>query len=65
VHLMRPMLAITLGLSLAPEPDFARAIALGVVVYSDGGLIGESHASEGTTVYDGDQLSTAEDGGCA
>src|SRR5436305_9916729 len=63
MHVMRSILAITLGLSLTPEPGFTRTIALGVVVYSDGGLIGGSDASEGTTVYDGDQLSTAEDGG--
>ena len=63
MRVMRPVLAIALAVSLTPEPHFARSLPLGVVVYSDGGLIGEIDVSEGTTVYDGDRLSTAEDGG--
>jgi hypothetical protein len=63
MHLTRAGISIGLMISLLAPPEFARSVALGVVVYSDGGMIGESDASEGTTVYDGDRLSTMEDGG--
>jgi hypothetical protein len=63
MHHTRAGISIGLVICLLAPLEFARSVALGVVVYSDGGMIGESDASEGTTVYDGDQLSTVEDGG--
>jgi len=49
-------------LSLASEPSPARVAALGVVSHADRAHIGEAPASSGTTVYDGDRLSTEADG---
>jgi len=49
-------------LSLASEPSPARVAAVGVVSHADRAHIGEAPASSGTTVYDGDRLSTETDG---
>lgn len=55
---IRQIIAVLLVFSLAP----ARPAVLGIVTHSDGASIGETDASEGTTVYDGDCLSTEESG---
>ncbi len=49
-------------MSLASEPSPARVAAVGVVSHADRAHIGEAPASSGTTVYDGDRLSTEADG---
>src|SRR5260370_8491444 len=58
----RHVLATVLALSLASEPSPARVAALGVVSHADRAHIGEVPASSGTTVYDGDRLSTEANG---
>lgn len=55
---IRQIIAVLLVFSLAP----ARPAVLGIVTHADGASIGETDASEGTTVYDGDCLSTEENG---
>jgi hypothetical protein len=49
-------------LSLASDLSPARVAAVGVVSHADRAHIGEAAASSGTTVYDGDRLSTEADG---
>lgn len=63
-QLVSTLLGISLPFSAATVPGWAAdpAIILGVVTHSDGGHIGETDLSEGTTIYDGDCLSTEEDG---
>ena len=62
MNAVRQMVAIALIFSLAPRPTSARSGALGVIVYCDGAHLGDNEASEGTTLYDGDQLSTEDHG---
>jgi|SRR5580704_6469399 hypothetical protein len=52
------LLAIALAFSLAGIPRSAKPEALGIVVQADHASLGSEPASEGTTVYDGDRLST-------
>jgi len=52
------LLAIAMALSLAGIPNSAKPDALGIVVQADHASLGSEAASEGTTVYDGDRLST-------
>jgi hypothetical protein len=52
------LLAITMAFSLAGIPSSAKPDALGIVVLADHASLGSQAASEGTTVYDGDRLST-------
>src|SRR5437016_11484717 len=59
---IRQIIVSALVLSLACGPTSARPAVLGIVVYAGGAHIGASDASQGTTVYDGDQLSTEDDG---
>jgi hypothetical protein len=47
-----------MALSLAGIPRSAKPDALGIVVLADHASLGAQAASEGTTVYDGDRLST-------
>ena len=56
------LLAITRAFSLAGIPRSAKPNALGIVVQADRASLGSQVASEGTTVYDGDRLSTAAGG---
>lgn len=52
------LLAITMAFSLACIPGSAKPDAVGIVVQADHASLGSEAASEGTTVYDGDRLST-------
>jgi hypothetical protein len=56
------LLAITMTFSLAGIPSSAKSDALGIVVQADHASLGSQAASEGATVYDGDQLSTEAGG---
>src|SRR5271155_5285724 len=56
------LLAITMAFSLAGIPGSAKPDALGIVVKADHASLGSQAASEGTTVYDGDRLSTEAKG---
>jgi hypothetical protein len=56
------LLAIAMAYFLAGVPGGAKPDALGIVVRADRALLGAQAASEGTTIYDGDRLSTAEGG---
>jgi hypothetical protein len=58
----RHLLAAALAFSLAADPSSARVAAIGFVSHADGAYIGEAYASPGTSVYDGDRLSTEADG---
>jgi hypothetical protein len=52
------LLAITMAFSLAGISRSAKPDALGIVVQADHASLGSEAASEGTTVFDGDGLST-------
>jgi hypothetical protein len=52
------LLAIAMAFGLAGSPGKAKPDALGVVVQADHASLGSQAASEGTTIYDGDWLST-------
>jgi hypothetical protein len=52
------LLAITMAFSLAGIPRSAKPNALGILVQADHASLGFQAASEGTTVYDGDRLTT-------
>jgi hypothetical protein len=54
----RHVLATALALSLGSDTSPARVAAVGVVSHADRAYIGEALVSSGTTVYDGDRLST-------
>jgi hypothetical protein len=56
------LLAITMAFSLAGIPRSAKPDALGIVVLADHASLDSQAASEGTTVYDGDRLSTEAGG---
>jgi hypothetical protein len=52
------LLAMTMAFSLAGIPRSAKPDALGIIVQADHASLGSQAASEGTTIYDGDRLST-------
>jgi|SRR5579872_4859553 len=56
------LLAIAMAFSFAGNSGNGKADALGVVVLADGAKLGSQAASEGTTIYDGDRLSTGAEG---
>jgi hypothetical protein len=56
------LLAIAMAFSLTGLPSNAKPDALGIVVRADRALLGGQAAAEGTTIYDGDRLSTAAGG---
>jgi hypothetical protein len=56
------LLAIAMALLLAGIPLDAKPDVLGIIVGANGARLGAHSASEGTSVYDGDRLST-ETGG--
>ena len=56
------LLAIMKSFSVAGIPGSAKPDALGIVVQADHANLGSQAASEGTTVYDGDRLSTGAGG---
>lgn len=56
------LLAIAMAFSLAGIPGSGKADALGIVVLADHASLGSETAIEGTTVYDGDRLSTGAGG---
>lgn len=58
----RHLLAAALAFSLAADPASARVPAIGFISHADGAYIGEAYASPGSSVYDGDRLSTEADG---
>src|ERR1700681_3163316 len=58
----RHVLAAAIPFSLAAAPSSARVAAIGFVSHADGAYIGEAYASPGTSIYDGDRLSTEADG---
>jgi len=56
------LLAIAMTFSLAGIPRSAKPDALGIVAQADHASLGSQAASEGTTIYDGDRLSTGAGG---
>ena len=58
----RHLLAATIAFSLAADPSSARVAAIGFVSHADRAHIGETLASQGSSVYDGDRLYTEADG---
>jgi hypothetical protein len=56
------LLAMMMGFSMAGIPGTSNADALGIVVQAERASLGSEAASEGTTIYDGDRLSTGEGG---
>jgi hypothetical protein len=58
----RHLFAATIALSLATDPSSARVNAVGFVSHAERAYIGDALASPGTSVYDGDRLSTDADG---
>ena len=52
------LLAIAMAFSLAGIPGRGKLDALGIIVQADRASLGAQAASEGTTIYDGDRLST-------
>jgi hypothetical protein len=56
------LLAITMAFFLAGIPGSGKADALGFVVLADHASSGSLAAAEGTTIYDGDRLSTEAGG---
>ena len=58
----RHLLAAAVAFSLPDHPSSGRRAAIGCVSHADGGYIGEIPASPGTSIYDGDRLSTEADG---
>ena len=56
------LLAIAMAFHLTGNPGNGNADALGMVVLADHAKLGSSTAAEGTTIYDGDRLSTDADG---
>ncbi len=56
--LFRQFLALALASSLAAHPSALPAAPLALVAHADRAHIGDAGASAGTTVYDGDRLST-------
>jgi hypothetical protein len=67
MKVMRVFVAVVLfavaccGISLKAQ-SAQQAITLGLVAKTSGGQIGSAAASEGSSVYSGDQLSTSDDG---
>jgi hypothetical protein len=58
----RPVVAAVVALALAGIPVSARLDALGIITEADGAYLSDRRVSTGTTVYDGDRLSTEPDG---
>ena len=56
------LLAIAMAFSLAGIPGRGKLDALGIIVQADRASLGSQAASEGTTIYDGDRLSTIAGG---
>ncbi|MGB7284139.1 MAG: hypothetical protein WBE13_17880 [Candidatus Acidiferrum sp.] len=56
------LLAIAMSFSLAGIPGRAKPDALGIIAQADHANLGSAAAAEGTTVFDGDRLSTGERG---
>jgi hypothetical protein len=56
------LLAIAMVFSLAGIPGHGKPDALGIIVQADHASLGSQAASEGTTIYDGDRLSTDANG---
>jgi hypothetical protein len=58
----QPLLAITMAVFLANFPGSAKPDALGIVAQADHASLGSQAASEGTSIFDGDKLSTGAGG---
>ena len=58
----RPGVATVLAMTLASLPAPARFAALGIITEADGAYLSDRRVSAGTTLYDGDRLSTEPDG---
>jgi hypothetical protein len=58
----RPFVATALAMALAGFPASARFAALGIITEADGAYLRDRRVSTGTTLYDGDRLSTEPDG---
>ena len=56
------LLAIAMAFSLAGAPVSGKPGALGIIVQAELANLGSAAASNGTTIYDGDHLSTAAGG---
>lgn len=55
-------LALSLAFSLAGSPSPASMPALGFITQANAALLGNANASVGTSIYDGDRLSTGAQG---
>lgn len=58
----QPMVSWMLAVCLAAYSTPAGVRSLGVIVYAENAAVGEGTASVGTTLYEGDRLTTDEDG---
>lgn len=56
------LLAITMAVFLTGVPGSGKSDALGIVVLAEQARLGSEAATEGTTIYDGDRLSTGAGG---
>jgi hypothetical protein len=57
-----PLVATILAMTLAGIPAPTRFAALGIITEADGAYLRDRRVSTGTTLYDGDRLSTEPDG---
>lgn len=58
----RRLLAVAMAFSMGHSPGSGKADAFGIVAQADHASLGSLAASEGTTIYDGDRLSTEASG---
>jgi hypothetical protein len=58
----RPVIAAVVAMALAGLPVSARRDPLGLITEADGAYLSDRRVSSGTSLYDGDRLSTEPDG---
>lgn len=58
----RRLLAIAMAFSVAFVTGSGKPEALGIIMQAERAMLGSVAAAEGTTIYDGDSVSTAEEG---
>jgi hypothetical protein len=58
----RPVVAAVVAMALVGLPVLARLDPLGIITEADGAYLSDRRVSSGTTIYDGDRLSTEPDG---
>ena len=60
--LLRQFAAVTAASLLVGGPSPAKVVPLGMVTHAERAHVGEAAASAGSTIFDGDQLSTEAGG---